>query len=324
MKDPSIIALEAWARSSAETLSTLLGQGAALEEPRSFIVSPTELGAVFEKGAFFMPLTLNAALMGPTVLAIEGQTALKMAASMLAEEEPPPSFTPLHAEILGEAVKQIASFLGDVLSQAMGHEVSVHEGDATFGSLPDLGAPLYIAAEFPIKLRQEGLISLHLILPAGLAEELSKGAAQNGFQSEPDEEAERPSASPTPSAASSSASATAPEHSQARFDQLGGGNSASRSSSTAPLNGGMELILDVPLEVMAVLGRTSMMIEELLTIDSGSVIELDKLAGEPVELFVKDRLIAVGEVVVVDERFGVKILEMVSGRRRVDTTAAGF
>ena len=75
---------------------------------------------------------------------------------------------------------------------------------------------------------------------------------------------------------------------------------------------GIELLMDVALEVSVELGRSHMSIGEILALRTGSVIELDKLAGEPVDVSVNGTLIARGEVVVVDEKFGVRITEVVS------------
>lgn len=86
--------------------------------------------------------------------------------------------------------------------------------------------------------------------------------------------------------------------------------------------GQLDLILDVPLQVQVVLGRTSMMVQDLIHLVEGSILELDKLAGEPVELFVHDRLVAFGEVIVVDERFGVKVLELATDRRHLRPAAS--
>jgi flagellar motor switch protein FliN/FliY len=80
---------------------------------------------------------------------------------------------------------------------------------------------------------------------------------------------------------------------------------------------GIELLMDVALEVSVELGRSHMPIGEILALRTGSVIELDKLAGEPVEVSVNGTLIARGEVVVVDEKFGVRITEVVSKSRRL-------
>jgi flagellar motor switch protein FliN len=80
---------------------------------------------------------------------------------------------------------------------------------------------------------------------------------------------------------------------------------------------GIELLLDVALEVSVALGSSHMSIGEILALRTGSVIELDKLAGEPVDVSVNGTLVARGEVVVVDEKFGVRITEVVSKARRI-------
>ena len=76
------------------------------------------------------------------------------------------------------------------------------------------------------------------------------------------------------------------------------------------------LILDVPLQVTVELGRTKKSIKEVLELSNGSIVELDKLAGEPVEIQVNGHLLAKGEVVVIDENFGVRITEIASPAER--------
>ena len=80
---------------------------------------------------------------------------------------------------------------------------------------------------------------------------------------------------------------------------------------------GLEFILDISLTVSARLGSSKMMIRDLLQLGHGSIVELDKLAGEPLEIFVNDKMIARGEVVVVNEKFGVRLTEVVSAMERV-------
>lgn len=79
----------------------------------------------------------------------------------------------------------------------------------------------------------------------------------------------------------------------------------------------LDLILDVPLKVTVELGRTRMQIREVLDLANGSVVELDKLAGEPVDLLVNGKLIARGEVVVIDENFGIRVTDIVSQAERL-------
>lgn len=80
----------------------------------------------------------------------------------------------------------------------------------------------------------------------------------------------------------------------------------------------LSLILDIPLRVTVELGRTKMPVNELLNLTQGSVIELSKLAGEPMEVLVNDKLIARGEAVVVNEKFGVRLTDVISPSERVE------
>ena len=90
---------------------------------------------------------------------------------------------------------------------------------------------------------------------------------------------------------------------------------AQGANSSTPKN--IDLILDVPLDISVVLGRTRMNIKDILALGTGSLIELDKLAEEPVEILVNGKQIAYGEVVVVDENFGVRITSIVSNADRI-------
>ena len=88
--------------------------------------------------------------------------------------------------------------------------------------------------------------------------------------------------------------------------------------SGGPAHSGLDLIMDVQMRVTVELGRSTMTVEDVLSLGPGSVVELNKLAGEPVDILVNSRLIARGEVVVVDENFGVRVTEIVSPRRRAN------
>lgn len=89
-----------------------------------------------------------------------------------------------------------------------------------------------------------------------------------------------------------------------------GGDDSSRITRTDFSK--LKMILDVPLKVSVELGRTKMLVNDLLQLGQGSVIELDKIAGEPMEILINDKLVAMGEVVVVNEKFGVRLTDVVS------------
>ena len=107
--------------------------------------------------------------------------------------------------------------------------------------------------------------------------------------------------------------------------QMGGGNPSVQSvqfPNLSPAGGGQEqgnigLLMDVYMEMTVELGRTRKLIKEILGMGEGTIIELDKLAGEPVDILVNHKLIAKGEVVVIDENFGVRVTEIVSPMERM-------
>lgn len=78
------------------------------------------------------------------------------------------------------------------------------------------------------------------------------------------------------------------------------------------------MIMDIPLKLTAELGRTKIVVSELLNLGQGSVLELNKLAGEPMEIYVNDKLIAKGEAVVVNDKFGVRLTDVISPKERVE------
>jgi flagellar motor switch protein FliN/FliY len=95
-----------------------------------------------------------------------------------------------------------------------------------------------------------------------------------------------------------------------------------KSESNRPVEssagGNLDFILDIPLEVTVELGRTKLLINELLKLGQGSVIELSKLAGETLEVLANQKLIARGEAVVINEKFGVRLTEVVSPMERIE------
>ncbi len=80
---------------------------------------------------------------------------------------------------------------------------------------------------------------------------------------------------------------------------------------SAGSSGSLDLVMDVPLKVRAQLGSTKILVKDLIQLAQGSVVEFDKAAGEPLDVYVGDKLIARGEVVVVNEKFGVKLTDIV-------------
>jgi len=79
----------------------------------------------------------------------------------------------------------------------------------------------------------------------------------------------------------------------------------------------IDFVLDIPLDLSVELGRVRMLVNDLLQLGPGSIIELSKLVGEPLNIYISDKMIAKGEVVVMDEKFGIRVTDITSPRERV-------
>jgi len=102
---------------------------------------------------------------------------------------------------------------------------------------------------------------------------------------------------------------------EATFRELGSTSTGARPDQAAAP---MELLLDIPLQFTVELGRARRMIKDVLALGPGSVVELDRLAGEPVDVLVNGKLLGKGEVVVINENFGVRITDILSPTDRIE------
>jgi flagellar motor switch protein FliN/FliY len=103
--------------------------------------------------------------------------------------------------------------------------------------------------------------------------------------------------------------------------QLSPGEGASENDGDLENQPNLSMILDLPLEVTVRLGQTKILIRDLLRLDRNSVLELDQNADDPLDIVVNDRVLARGEVVVIEDRLGIRITDIVSRAERVDTLA---
>lgn len=143
-------------------------------------------------------------------------------------------------------------------------------------------------------------------------------APQATAQAQPEQPQPQPQAQPTPAPAMEQRTVVPPPEPKAtpvgvspvQFSQLG-------EMEVEGTPGNIGMLYDVPLNVTVELGRTRRSVRDILELTQGSVIELDKLAGEPVDVLVNNTLIATGEVVVIEENFGVRITEIVNTKERL-------
>lgn len=257
-------------------------------------------------------------------------------------------FGPIPQSSVGEAVGQLLGAVCTRLSQIIGANLSFAPPEVLTAS----EAGNAIGSEFPAEanlvridirmdIDEKMTTDIILLLQMGLAEGLATGATA-GAAAQPSPAAVRVGAPPQPVAPASAfpfvptqaavpdsltraiegfdpAGQPTPHHADSavpvavqapNWQDLGRGSISSEAQN-------IELLLDVPLQITVELGRTRRKIRDVLAMGPGSVVELDRLAGEAVDVLVNGKLIAKGEVVVIDENFGVRITDIVSPAERV-------
>jgi flagellar motor switch protein FliN/FliY len=300
--DSTLQSLRSWMVSSCETLAIILNQGVYPDEARHEVVTAEDINYKAWGGVVF-PVSLFGGVEGEFSLLLERQRASTLIDLLVGGNgESAEEFTALHQSVLQEAIQQLVGGLSDMLTQLRGQQVKVRLSQSTTELRPDAATEPYLWWDCPITLDEGPAFGITLLLPQTLMDQMKAVSPPKGASSA----ASRPSFSPVEDSSD--------EPARPHFESL-------QSGQGKRGRGQLDLILDVPLQVQVVLGRTSMMVQDLIHLVEGSILELDKLAGEPVELFVHDRLVAYGEVIVVDERFGVKVLELASDRRQLRPAA---
>lgn len=227
----------------------------------------------------------------------------------------------LQLSAVSEAVNQMVGAAVTTITSIYGKRMEIAPPSASLIEIPD-GLPFQEIVRLDYELNIEGVVS-------GAFIQFMAAQAAQALVGELKPKVEKPKAPSSPAPSASSASPSAP-YSQAMEVERTVPEASHPMPEVRPVEfaplvaapqpkvpSGLDLILDVPLRVTVELGRTKMQVRNILELSKGSLVELDKLAGEPVDLFVNGKLIAKGEVVVIDENFGVRVTDIVSHIDRV-------
>lgn len=245
---------------------------------------------------------------GNVVLMVSENQAALMADLMIGQDgsNPPAQLEDLHlsavTELMNQTTDSIISVIASQVAQAITSnpmEVTVVDMDASV--IPGIDGEVIIAdADLKIGDFQPGKFGL--IFKGNIVEILKSGpkaeASAEGFVADITAGQQMKTAGPT-TAQKVITSEVREEKKMTVYDQS------------------LDLILDVPLQVTVELGRTNKLVKDVLELSPGSVIELDKLAGEPVDILVNQKYIAKGEVVVIDENFGIRITDIIKPADRI-------
>lgn len=331
---------------AATTLSVLLGRKVSITTPT---VSVSNLRALKEKYPIpflVVEVGYSIGIEGNNVLCIQAKDAAIIADLMMGNDgtNPDTELNELHMSAVSECMNQMMGSVATSLSSMFNKKVDITPPAVT---LVDLGteevvsklldkADPIIQASF--RMEVDGLIDSEImqLLPLDVARDMVDALMNQSADVDNEEEAVvAAAAAPPPAAAPAPASApAAPPAAAAAPANYGYGappmqphvasNVPVQSAQFTPLSSSpvqvndanIGLILDVPLQVNVELGRTKKSIKDILDLTKGSIVELDKLAGEPVDIMVNGKYLAKGEVVVIDENFGVRITEIVSPLER--------
>lgn len=333
--------------SGATTLSILLNKQVSIGSPRATTVSIAELGTVLKEPVVYVDVPASVAG-SPLTMAFaltQNDTSIITDLMMGGEGNPPSAIIDdLQLSAISEAVNQMLGMAANTLNSTYGKKLEIQPPQAGVLDNPEdaLLPPAYQQGTLAVVVFQlsiEGLVTSTLVqlmpeesalamgaaFAAPVASEKTVAAAPPPAPAAPQAApapqapppaqqpvyAPQPTYAPQPAYAAPAAALAVPVNAQAaQFAPLG-----AASQTMAPPSG-LDLVLDVPLRVTVELGRTRMQIRDVLELGKGSVVELDKLAGEPVDLLVNGKLIARGEVVVIDENFGIRVTDIVSPAER--------
>ena len=270
----------------------------------------------------------------PLIFVLDRQGAMALADLMMGGEgkDLPEEVSELYLNAAQEGMSQVVGSAFTSLSGLLGGRRLMPEGTASalceeswspFSHLGDDGN--IWTSSVNVNIENLPPFALRIAIPANSAKSIAEVIHQIMGGQSTDGQA-RPSSRPAQPAARSAPSSAPPAHSSS--PSLGAQHPAPIvdvrpaeftplvSKGTAAGSSKIDLIADIPVRVTVELGKTRKNISEILAMTAGSVIELDKMAGEPVDVLVNGKLIAKGEVVVIDENFGVRITEILSAAAR--------
>jgi len=290
------------------TLSELLGQATSITIGNIEETDAAMLGSALPGNNLVAPVELSGG-MGMAVLVISEAQAAIMADLMIGQDgsNPPEALEDLHLSAVTELTGQFVDAVVSNVSSQIAATVLTTPGevtvtDLTSGIIPGLdGDVVMMSADMQIGSFAPG--AMGIIFSGNIAEAIKKGAqdaaSDDGFVGGVTAGGSDTPATSTAKAQNVVASELASEKGGSVYDES------------------LDIVLDVPLNLTVELGRTEKLVREVLDLTPGSVVELDKLAGEPVDILVNGKYIAKGEVVVIDENFGIRITDIIRPADRI-------
>ncbi|HOQ39369.1 MAG TPA: flagellar motor switch phosphatase FliY [Fervidobacterium sp.] len=321
--------------SGATALSTILGRKVDISIPGVEVMTLGELRKGLSGEKVCVTIDFQGVVEGISVLVLEKETSAEIADIMMggvggAESTELDDFK---LSAIGEAMNQMMGTAATSLSDMVKSPISITPPTIEIFNFSDLNTKFPpIGAEsdriakvnFTMNIEDLEAAQFFLAMPVPFVRKLH-GMISGPTVPPVTEPSEKPRQSPKPvNSTLPTADILRSEKEEkptvaarpAQFEDFGKASSQTSEESIA-IDERLQLLFDVPLNITVELGRTKLTLKEVMELGVGSLIELDKLTGEPVDVYVNNKLIAKGEVVVIDENFGVRITEIISPRERL-------
>jgi flagellar motor switch protein FliN/FliY len=319
--------------SSTTALSTLLNQRVEITTPTLSVIEQEHLDEVVHEKHVAVHVDYTVGIRGKNLLMIKETDAMIIANLMMGGDGTAldPELTELHLSAVQEAMNQMMGSAATSMSTMLHQKVDISPPSIDMLEFPpqdkieDIEEDIIIQVSFRLKVGS--LIDSNMIqlIPLSFAKEiiqqiLNPGQAETASTAVVEEPVVTPPVAPPVYTAEPARApqyeAPAPQRTtapslSANVQKVEFANFAD-TAAPAPGKSNIDLLYDIPLGITVELGRTEMKIRNILELGAGAVIQLDKLAGEPVDILANNKLIAKGEVVVIEENFGVRITDIIS------------
>ncbi|MDR2194290.1 MAG: flagellar motor switch protein FliN [Treponema sp.] len=314
--------LDETCQNQSNALSTMTGATVTLGKPQVSFINRDRLVTQLPDKVAAVKADFSSGFPGDHLF-IMGEDTAKSLASMMNKEENI-ELDEMALSMIGEVVSQVVGTQITALTRAT-NNTSIASMSPETTNVPKAVVALpggtFLCAEYDLDLGNGQLQKFWEVYGSNVVHAIGSalngndaGSARKAPAAAPNQQQPAMTASPMGMPMGGSPSMGSANVQSVQFPNL-------MAQVTSQEQSNISLIMDVPMEMTVELGRTKKLIKEILGMGEGTIIELDKLAGEPVDILVNHKLIAKGEVVVIDENFGVRVTEIVSPIERMNDMA---
>ena len=296
----------------SSNLSTMTGATVALKDPSVAFTNRDALLEQLPETVTVVKTDFSSGFPGEHIFILPEDTAKKIASLMNKEENI--QMDEMAMAVIGEVVSQLVSTqITDLTKRTNNKSIAAMPPEAANikKAAAALPAGEFLGASFQLDLGDGETHQIWEVYGGSVATDISRALTGGAAQAAPARGGNMSSAGRASTPGMSMPIGSPANVQSVQFPNLSPHN-------TIPEGGNIGLIMDVSMEMTVELGRTKKLIKDILSMGEGTIIELDKLAGEPVDILVNHKLIAKGEVVVIDENFGVRVTEIVSPQERIN------